>query len=388
MSACKEKDLPVEVSIFHYNIKELDSEKIKNKHQQLQYVKEVLKDYQFDILSLNEIQYDMPGVPNSTFKSKGQNLQKLANFFELSELKNDAFYPANTGMNAGTKPDGTYWTNPGIPQARDNADMVNFGTLPGQYSTGALFKFEKLNEVVISDLQWKDFNPKATIEKFTDAKGNPLPLDMPLFDKNFTDVTLDIQGKKVHIILFHTVPAYHFGNENSPNYERNADQLRFLEWYLTGSTDIAVNLKNIKHLKKNDYFIATGDWNTEYKNQINPGSAVLRSLFSKVTSWVNPADYTFTNEGSGYPAAPFRLMLDYIAVSKNIEVLAGKIVLPSFERVDLGCNDKIQNKSQDGMVEVKYRDGSKNCRALVKPEYVTFKNASDHYPIFARLLLK
>ena len=79
--------------------------------------------------------------------------------------------------------------------------------------------------------------------QFTGGDGLPLRSDITLFDKNFTHVILDVEGKDLHVILLHSVPAYHFGNKKSPNYARNADQLRFLEWFLTGKTD-----RSMEHL--------------------------------------------------------------------------------------------------------------------------------------------
>ena len=241
--------------LFHYNIKELDTTKLSAKNDQIAAVKAVLKDESFDILSINELQYDYPGVPNSRYRSKGQNLKKLGRLLGLGHLKNSVFYPANTGKNAQTKPDGTYYTQ-GNNEARRAADQVNFGIFPGQYSTGALFKYKKERVKVFTDIAWKTVNPKIDLRHFSDANGNHYPQDMSLFDKNFTDVTLNIKGKRVHLILFHTVPAYNFGNDKGLNIERNRDQLRFLEWYLTGKTDINIKIPGVRPLRKNSYFVA------------------------------------------------------------------------------------------------------------------------------------
>jgi hypothetical protein len=378
------------IKIMHYNIKELDTVKIdRGSNDQFKAVKVILDSYEFDILSLNEIQYDLPSVPTRANITKGQNLDKLRSEFSLKTLVNDAFYPANTGNNAIPKSNGDYYQDPSNPKARKNADKVNFGTMPSQYSTGALFKFKKINEVVVSKLKWKEFNPKLNLNNYADVDGNPMPENMELFDKNFTDVTVDVNGKDLHIILLHTVPAFHFGNMKSVNYKRNEDQLKFLEWYTTGSTDFKVKINGIKPLAKDAYYVATGDFNTSFNDKVNPGSAVLRRMFTKSKLWTgDKSKLSFTNEGAGYGTNPFRLMLDYIAYSNNIEMISGKIIHPNFERIQLGCNGSNNTSKPAGMIKVSWNERNKICSAFVHPDYKTFKDASDHYPILGEFRLK
>ena len=133
------------INLLHYNIKELDSTKIKdfihdpNNKSQLHFVKKVMQSYQFDLLSLNEIQYDLPNVPNRKFQTTGKNLSLISHILNL-EKYNEAFFEANTGKHAKKKPDGTYETNPG--RGITYADPLNFGLFPGQYSTGLLSRFD------------------------------------------------------------------------------------------------------------------------------------------------------------------------------------------------------------------------------------------------------
>ncbi|MEX0798577.1 MAG: hypothetical protein WD025_03995, partial [Bacteriovoracaceae bacterium] len=227
-----------EFTLLHYNIRELDSKKIGEQDLQIKKTAQILRNFQFDIFSLNEIQYDLPGVPNRNYSSKGENLDKLKGLLGVPASWSSSFYPANTGMNAQKNGRGEYETDPAAPGARDLADPVNFGTLPGQYSTGAIYKFPKTKETVFNKIKWKEFNPNIDLDQFALPSGEPLPENIELFDKNFSDIELNINGETVHLVLLHTVPSFHFGNLKSPNYARNRDQLRFLEWYLTGKTDI------------------------------------------------------------------------------------------------------------------------------------------------------
>ncbi|MCO4793205.1 MAG: endonuclease/exonuclease/phosphatase family protein [Bacteriovoracaceae bacterium] len=376
------------IRVVHYNIKELSTPKIDKDTHQIRNVKKVLEGHSFDILSLNEIQFDQQGVPTLLQTSKGENLKKLATKFDLTDF-NDVFHPANTGEKAKKKKDGSYFQNVGTSVARAHADQENFGVFPHQYSTGALLKYRIISEIVIKDLKWKDFNPKIDLSKFRMGNKKRIPKDISLFDKNFTDVVADVDGHEVHFIFLHTVPSYHFGNKKSPNYIRNADQLRFLEWYLTGSTDIDVNLSSIKPLSPKATYIAMGDFNTDIKNLKNPGSAVLRRLFEKSNTWIKQKDMTFTNEGSSYSPKPFRLLLDYIISSKNLEPVAGGIIHPNWnKRRELGCNGMPKLLPASDMALVSYRQNKKECWALVDKYYQTLKDASDHYPLWGHFKIK
>lgn len=372
-------------SLFHYNIKELDSTKITTDNEQLKYVSAIIKKYNIDILSLNEIQYDYPGIPSAAYTSEGQNIRKLKWLFELDNLKTYSFYPANTGKGARRKTDGTYFVNPNEEGARDYADQINFGTMPGQYSTGSLTKFKKINEKIITNLRWKDFNKNVNISKFRSERGRSLPKTMQLFDKNFSDITLDVNGKELHLITFHTVPAFGFGNDKTPNFERNADQLRFLRWYVTGKSDIGrIKIPINPIVGKN--FIIVGDLNTDINDTSKEGSRILLELFKDTNTWIDQSKMTFSNESSHFGENPFRLMLDYIITSKSIDTIEGEIIHPNFERTDLGCEiDPTQVNINSEQKIVKYIGiNKKECFAIIDKSYFEMKNASDHYPIYGK----
>lgn len=379
------------IKVVHYNIKELSTDKIDNKnHLQVKNAALVLKEHPFDVLSLNEIQFDREGVPTPLQTTRGENIKKLASYFGVPEFTS-AFHPANTGERAKKQKNGSYYTNAASKEARAHADQINFGLFPHQYSTGALLKYKVISEVIVKDIKWKDFDPNLNLDQFRTPKGKKFPEDMKLFDKNFTDIVADVDGHEVHFIFLHTVPAYHFGNKKSPNYKRNADQLRFLEWYLTGATDIEVNLSSLKPLSSKDTFIAMGDFNTDINNLENEGSVVLNRLFKKSNTFIKTSEMSFTNEGGSYSPKPFRLMLDYIISSKNLEPVAGGIIHPDWKkREELGCNGMPKMLPPSDLALVGYIDQKKKleCWVLVDKQYQTLKEASDHYPIWGHFKFK
>ena len=158
------------IRVVHYNIKELSTVKIDNENNlQLKNAARILKEHPFDVLSLNEVQFDREMVPTPMQTTRGENIKKLAHLFGVPGY-NSAFYPANTGENAKKKKDGTYYTNANTKIARAHADQLNFGVFPHQYSTGALFKYKIISEVIIKDIKWKDFNPSVDFNKFRQSQ--------------------------------------------------------------------------------------------------------------------------------------------------------------------------------------------------------------------------
>tara|TARA_Y100000768_G_scaffold385945_1_gene373200 strand:- start:22156 stop:23316 length:1161 start_codon:yes stop_codon:yes gene_type:complete len=378
------------IKLLHYNIKELDSAKIQSKHEQLFFVQKVTQQKDFNLFSINELQYDLINIPNESFKSKGENLKKLLSFLELKHLSHTSFHPANTGENAKTKADGTYYTHSDSPQAREHADQLNFGVMPGQYSSGGASQFPIVKEVIIKDLLWRDFNPAINFDSYATPDGASIPKDMKLFDKNFSDITLDVDGKKLHFILLHTVPSYHFGNKKSINDKRNADQLRFLEWYLTGNTDFEVKLQDYQPLNTTDRFIAVGDFNVAFNDKDSEGSSIMKRILNKTKPWIPLKEMNYTNESSHFAPRPMRLMLDYIVTSKNIKHLKGEIMLPKMKRIELGCKQAAKSKIKEQVKEYKkvsYQKDNQNCQVLIPEMYYNYKMASDHYPLYGEFEL-
>ena len=372
-----------EFTLLHYNIKELTSKKLRHKNKQLKAVSHLLKKKKFDLLSLNEIQYDQLGVPNLTYQSSGENLHKLAAYLGLKGEWYEAFYPANTGNNAKPFADGTFPFAESDPKADPKlADPVNYGLFPGEYSTAALVKFKILKKKILSNLRWLDFNPKRDLSKYLDDHQLPLKKDIFLFDKNFTDLTLSFAGKEFHLILLHTVPAYGFNNKKSMNYARNEDQLRFLEWYLTGHTDIKVSA-DIKTLAGKEPYIAVGDWNTDVNKLEDPGAYVLARLIRKAQLWYGP---TITYESPGYDKTGFFGQLDYIIFSKHFELSEAGVLRPDPKREELGCEGEKRSfkRLKKSEIIVNYKKSDRICYAKVSRDYKSAKDASDHYPVWAK----
>ncbi len=366
------------IKIVHYNIKEMDSTKIqkglRGENEQLNFAKNIVKNLNPDILSLNEIQFDFPNIPTKDFKSKGKNVHYLAEIFDMS-FESTAFFPANTGMLSRAK-NGKYILHPTQEDREKYADLVNFGMFPGQYSMAGIFKYPLIEVKNFKRLPWRVFNRKIDLTPYADANGKPLPKNMSLFDKNFTVATLNIEGKEVHIVLFHTVPAFGFGNPKTPNFERNRDQIQFLKWYLT-----AKKMKFGIQPIGGKTFIAMGDWNVDPESK-NPGAKVLKSLLKTHQPWIK--DKVITYRGSSFNPGGWTAQLDYILFSKDITVKAAGVYDPDSNYKDLGCKTTTPTEIPAGMVLVQR---TKTCKALVSKEYFELISASDHLPLWAEIEL-
>ncbi|MFX3675661.1 MAG: endonuclease/exonuclease/phosphatase family protein [bacterium] len=381
-------------TVFHYNIKELTTDKINNpSNEQMLAVKKIISKYEYDVLSINEIQYDLPGVPTLAHKTAGENLVRFATSIGLNSSRwTPIFEPANTGSAAARNIDGNYFVEES-EMARKNADPINYGLFPAQYSTAGLLRLRVSEKFSINRLKWREFNPKAEPTNYATADGRSLPNDMVLFDKNFNHAITKIDGKTVHFIFLHTVPSYHFGNKKSPNYVRNADQLKFLEWYTTGKTDIEVPLDRSRWpmINKKDGVVIVGDLNADVAQDGNPGGQVLKRLMKSLRPWMkNPGP---TNESSGFAPKPFQLSLDYILVSSNIKILDAQVIRPESNFYALGCSKssmfkvKRNLRAKRKIVEYLDKDKQKTCYATASQDYFDIKTASDHFPIFAKLSL-
>lgn len=368
------------IEVVHWNIKELDTQKLAEDNEQLEAVKNILDEYNFDLLSINELQYDKKGIPDQFYSSEGKNAEKLLTKLDKETMDYAiSFHQANTGNKAKKNSKGKYLTKMNR-QARKLADQDNFGIFPGQYSTALISRFPIKHEVVIKDLKWREFNRKIDLSKYKRPNGRRIPTGLELFDKTFNDTIIEVNGQEVHIITLHTVPSYHFGNKKSPNYKRNSDQLRFLEWYLTGGTDIPVQLperyKNIKPLPPTAKFIALGDWNTSiYEN--NEGSQVLRRLFKQVKLWIERPAHT--HETQHFGKKRLKLTLDYIAY-RGLNILDAGIHYP---KEDSGTCITYESLSK----KLKSRSEKIDPKKCINEESVELKMASDHFPIWAKFKL-
>ena len=410
---------PTHFRFVHFNIKELTTAKLLEQNNvQVISALDTLKLLDGDLLSINELQFDLPDVPTRGLPGTGLNVSRILSLLgQNSSNWSWTFAEANTGKNAKRLPSGDYFSDPESIQSREFADQVNFGVFPGEYSTAFTTTFSINKGLIFSSLLWKAWNPQVDLEKFK------LPLNTTLFDKNFNDSLLDLNGKMFHVITFHTVPAYHFGDPNSPNYLRNQDQLEFLEWYLLGecnptSASIVrqcVDENGPRPLPKGVPFIVVGDLNVDIESD-NPGAEVLKRLFDRpeiqdwmpeiqdllmtkkhVTHFMDGIDIdkykNETDHGQSH--------LDYFLISSHFKILDGSVYAPLSEFQEHGCfgsealaekralqvSESITKNNLNRVADISKR-WPQWCVVSTTTAFFQFRHGSDHLPVFVDLSLE
>lgn len=411
--------LPPLFRYVHYNIKELTTAKLLDaQNEQINTAAKIIRNLGPDLLSINEMQYDLPDVPTPGLPGTGQNMKRLIERTRLEGRDTWSFNlaQANTGNRAKKKQDGSYATDPNGPGSADLADVISFGTFPGQYSTGFGTRLSIEARAVYTDLKWKDWDASLQLGSLTLPNGQPAPETMELFDKNFNDTTVLLEGRTAHFITFHTVPAFGFGGSADLNIARNKSQLEFLAWYLTGQCEpsneqsaVKSCQTDIRPLAENTPFIAVGDLNVDWSTS-DGGAAVLKSLLTnaRVHNWRAPnPDHLFRAEedtkksyitymSDGVDLGKLQSELDYFVVSKHFRIANGKVSAPLSWFKDHGCHPtrtEAETKraaaaaatpSKSVTISTRYGDNNTRsyCVVEVSKEFADYRKGSDHFPAY------
>lgn len=407
----------------HYNIKELTTGKLVDaQNAQLNMATRIIRGLGPDLLSINEVQYDLPDVPTTGLPGTGDNMKRLVERTGLTSGMADAspwsyaLAPANTGKRALRKPDGSYATDPNGPGAAGLADVISFGTFPGQYSTGFATRLSIERRTVHTDLKWADWDASLELGTLTLPNDQPAPADMELFDKNFNDTTVLLEGRTAHFITFHTVPAFGFGGSAALNIARNKAQLEFLEWYLLGECDPENSQSAVKRcetsirpLVDGTPFIAVGDLNVNWGTPDGGAEALQRMLTSdRVHGWRAPnPDFRFQSQvgtdksyitymSDGVDLGKLQSELDYFIVSKQFRIASGKVAAPLSWFKEHGCHPtkatadaqrtEVATATPDMAVSVSTRYGDANtksyCVVEVSKDFAEYRKGSDHLPVY------
>ena len=237
---------------------------------------------------------------------------------------------------------------------------------------------------------------------------------MSLFDKNFNDSQVDIEGKLIHFVTYHTVPAFDFGSGSNTNILRNQAQLEFLEWYLVGSCEPANTnspvkqcKRGIKPLSATDSFIAAGDLNVDY-NSTNPGADVIKRLLTHNRTHdfmaINP-DPQFEKDpvsgkshitylSGGIDLGKIQSTLDYFIVSKDLQIVDASVAVPETGYQEDSCHTSYAAAKsaldaltvpldRSAAVSTRYLDNNQRsyCVVSVLTTFEDFRNGSDHLPV-------
>jgi len=189
--------------------------------------------------------------------------------------------PSNTGIASGfdLNNNGSIVTAPGASGYGD--DAYGFGAYPGQYGMALLSKYPIERVRTFQNFLWKDMpgnllnndpSPAATnLATFYSAEERNI---LRLSSKSHWDITLNIGGTLVHVLVSHPTPPV-FDTAEDRNGKRNHDEIRFWKDYINGATYMYDDAGTFGGLAANAPFVIMGDQNADplagdsYQSAIN-----------------------------------------------------------------------------------------------------------------------
>lgn len=337
---------PVKIRVATFNVEDVRTADLRDaENARMRDLARVIADIRPNIILLNEMAYDMPGGPDVVpSEPAGSNAARFV-ALHLADVEGVPRYkawmpPVNTGVPSGfdLDNDGTVRSTP--PAAGDAAagraygnDCHGYGTFPGQYGM-ALLVDERLtiDEANIRTFQRYPWTYMQGAFLPIDATGKPWftgdePTYVRLSSKTFADVPVKLpNGATVHLLCSHPTPPAFDGPEQR-NRKRNHDEIRLIGEYIDDAPFLVDDKDKEGGLGRFDSFIVLGDLNADprkgdsFKNPIErhlKGNRRVRFDFTPTSTvqrpGLDPAD-----------TASFKLRVDYVLPSRDIEVVGGQV---------------------------------------------------------------
>ncbi|PWJ42148.1 endonuclease/exonuclease/phosphatase family protein [Sediminitomix flava] len=303
----------------------------------------VIQEVRPDVLILQEFDYEEGGESLDVFVDK--YLNKDQGDTEAINYKYRWSVPTNTGYATGVDLDGDGKLGAG--------DCFGFGQYEGQYGFAILskFPFDQSQAKTFQKFLWKDM-PNANLPVKEDGQSYYSDEALEIFrlsSKNHIDLTVDVNGTSVHLLVAHPTPPV-FDGEEDRNGKRNHDEIRLLADYISGG-EKAVYLYDDKGekggLKPNSHFIVFGDMNadpidgdsfnsaihqltkhSEINNEASEGKFVPQRTEVDSISYALAKKYKKKGDVK-FQTSEFGLRIDYVLPSNNFEVKGSGIFWPS-----------------------------------------------------------
>lgn len=370
-SACAAPE-PETVRFASINIEDIRTDDLRNRdHPRLKAIAAQIQELAPDVLLVNEIAFDQPGVPGFVEgESPGLNGERFAaNFLgyvqrpTLDPIEYVAFMaPSNTGINSGfdlnrngvavttypvppsAAPDGTPAAQ--TPDGRAYGDdSWGFGTFPGQYGMALLVRADRI-EILADQARtfrrypWaglpdarRPVDPETGEFWYSDEVWNAFPLS----SKSHWDIPVRLpDGRTVHVLASHPTPAAFDGDEMR-NKLRNHDEIRFWGAYIDNAPYMMDDSETRGGLPADAEFVIMGDLNADP----DEGSAVDDPIGTWLLSnpRVNGSFVPVADEAgiAAYPdldpddTARWGLRVDYAQPSAGLEVAGGGIYRPAVD---------------------------------------------------------
>jgi endonuclease/exonuclease/phosphatase family metal-dependent hydrolase len=228
-------------------------------HPRLRKVAEILQRVRPDILLLNEFDYDTTVdaglLLNDNYLGSSQNGQEPIRFDYQFRA------PVNTGVDSGLDLDGNGVS--GEPQ-----DAWGYGHFAGQYGMLVLSRFpiNARRTRTFQNLLWSDL-PGAHRPLRPDG-GDYYPEEiwrqLRLSSKSHWDVSINVRGRRLHLLAFHPTPPVFDGPEDR-NGLRNFDEIALWARYLAPEPSLWLrdDLGRSGGLAPYQVFVIAGDFNAD-----------------------------------------------------------------------------------------------------------------------------
>lgn len=331
----------ITVSFATFNISDLSTEAVESGTDfPAKMVAEIIQRVSPDVLSINEIAYDVPGVRGS--RTMGENARKFVENYLMIPQKPGLpsldypyvfFEEGNTGVPSGKDLDNDGRTDgPG--------DAYGFGNYEGQFSIALLSRFPIVTTQVrtFRNFLWKDMPNNMIPPNY--YSGDELAI-FRLSSKSHWDISINIGGTVIHVIMAHPTPPVFDGPEDR-NGRRNHDEIRLIADYLSGA-DYVYDDKGLRAgLPPGSGFVIMGDMNADPLDGDSTANAIDQLLKHPLISTAmlptseggpevanpghrNPPQYDTADFSDPNPG---NLQADYVLPSKSLKVVDAKVFWP------------------------------------------------------------
>jgi len=313
------------------------AEQLASASPQANEVAAILKLIEPDIVLLNEFDWDEAGLAVERFQARfltAQGVEPYPHVYVAS---------SNTGVPSGYDLDknGVIETTPGTQNYGN--DSFGYGLFEGQYSFVILSRFPIQGARTFQNFLWSDMPesmlPRDYYEDASDA--------LRLSSKNHVDLSVDVNGRTLHVLASHPTPPAFDGPEDR-NGKRNHDEIRLWLDYINNATYLIDDNGAAGGLSPDDAFVIVGDLNADPNDGDAERGALLSLLAHERVQDTQPksqgavekaaSDGRANQNHTGDPAldtADFsdaqvgNLRVDYVLPSSHMNVLGSAVFWPA-----------------------------------------------------------
>lgn len=327
---------------------------LKNQHQQIKNIAEIIQRVNPDIILLNEFDFTNDDHKSlklflSDYLNVGQNEQQPIHF--------PYFYQGE--VNTGVK---TPFDLNQDQQLTQPADTYGFGYFPGHFGMVLLSKYplDQENIRTFQLFKWQDMpnalqpiDPQSQQPWYSKDAWQGLRLS----SKSHWDIPVKINDQVIHILASHPTPPVFDGPEDR-NGKRNHDEIRFWRDYITpkASGYIYDDNNNTGGLKSNAPFVILGDQNASATegDAINSGILSLLehdNIQDPLPMSQGGQQHSPQNPLAKHHTAHWRMRADYVLPAKQgLEIVSSGVFWPSTDSAQYRLIENRQASSDHRLV--------------------------------------